>query len=162
MATLLMQSFSNLGFSNGITTSVAQSLYEKGLITYPRTDSKRISSIEFIKQINDFISKKTKSSFNAPAKGKKDTTSQDAHEAIRPVDLDKTPLIAKSDLNIREQKLYNLIYKVTIQSFMDSAIQSTEKYIYDNNGFLFATSVTKIETPGFKEIEEDYNSTPIY
>ncbi len=157
MATLLMRSFSNLGFSNGITTSVAQSLYEKGLITYPRTDSKRISSVEFIKQVNDYINHYTSSSFNLPQKSKKDSSSQDAHEAIRPVDLEKTPILVKKDLNLREQKLYNLIYKITIQSFMDNAISSTEKYIYDNNNFLFSTSVTKIVTPGFKEIEADYN-----
>ncbi len=151
MATLLIKAYAQLGFSNAMTTSVAQKLYEKGFISYPRTDSKRISSTTFLSQAQAFIQDKTDSKFNS-LKFTKAKNDQDAHEAIRPVEV-LEPNALSTKLDARELKLYDLIWRLTLQTFMDAAKQETTTYIYENNGFLFTISATRIKTEGFKQLD---------
>ncbi len=155
MATLLMRGYSSLGYSNSAITSLSQSLYEKGYITYPRTDSTRISSTSFINETQQFIKKNTSSSFNEIKVVKKNKNDQDAHEAIRPTDPNMDPYKNTfSNLNARELNLYKLIWRLTIQSYMDMSETTTTKYIYDNNGYLFAISTSFTSKKGFKELDE--------
>ncbi len=155
MATLLMRGYSVLGYSNSAITSLSQSLYEKGYITYPRTDSTRISSTSFIKDAQSFIKNNTSSSFNEIKSVKKNKNDQDAHEAIRPTDPNQDPYKNKfSNLNARELNLYKLIWRLTLQSYMDMSETTTTKYIYENNGYLFSISTSFTSKKGFKELDE--------
>lgn len=122
-STLQQSASSRLGFSPAKTMSVAQKLYEAGLITYMRTDSVNLSAgaLEHIKQI--VISK-----FGADlAETRKYTTrvknAQEAHEAVRPTDFGKM-----SAGNTTEQrKLYELIWRRTVSSQMaDAKIKRTK------------------------------------
>ena len=151
MATLLIKAYAQLGFSNAMTTSVSQKLYEKGFISYPRTDSKRISSTTFLSQAKEFIEKQTKSKFNS-LNFTKAENDQDAHEAIRPVEVIE-PNSLQTKLDARELKLYDLIWRLTLQTFMDAAKQETTTYVYNNKGYLFTISATRIKEFGFKELE---------
>jgi len=94
---------------NASATFAIQSLYEKGLITYPRTDSKRISSSDFIKATNDYINKNFgKENYEGVPIVKNKKGTQDAHEAIRPVDINKKPSIV-TGLKINEKRAYTII-----------------------------------------------------
>ena len=103
---------------------LAQTLYENGYITYMRTDSAKYSK-DFIKSaktfINDkygknYINKKINLLSNSNKKKRlkqkkeKDNNAQEAHEAIRPTDINKTTLIEKGKIGAREIKLYYLIW----------------------------------------------------
>ncbi|RDU66560.1 type I DNA topoisomerase [Helicobacter didelphidarum] len=133
MTSTLQQTSSNLlGFSPTRTMSIAQKLYEGvktnqglvGVITYMRTDSLNIakealqSAKNFIQENlgNEYLPNKPKI-YVAQQKG-----AQEAHEAIRPTNLDFTPQIAKSYLNDDELKLYTLIFNRFIASQMKDAI----------------------------------------
>jgi DNA topoisomerase-1 len=107
MATYLMGMYSTYGMSNSPATYAAQSLYEKGLISYPRTDSTRISSKDFIakskKEITNLFGKELYAGLPVAKKG-----GQDAHEAIRPVNANVTPMVVEG-LKINEKKAYTFI-----------------------------------------------------
>ncbi|WP_066632216.1 type I DNA topoisomerase [Labilibacter marinus] len=116
-STLQQEASRKLGFSVGQTMSVAQKLYEAGKITYMRTDSVNLSetaltmaSEQITGVMGDEYLKIRK--YNTKSKG-----AQEAHEAIRPTDLNK-PTVAGSQ---QEQKLYELIWKRTIASQMSDA-----------------------------------------
>jgi DNA topoisomerase-1 len=109
MATYLMAMYNAHSTPNASATYAIQSLYEKGLITYPRTDSKRISSKEFINSTTNFINKNYGSEyFDKVPEVKSKKKVQDAHEAIRPVDISKTP-DSIVDLKLNEKRAYKLI-----------------------------------------------------
>jgi DNA topoisomerase-1 len=128
-----------LGFSVKRTMSTAQKLYEGmevgsegavGLITYMRSDSVRVSDAA-LSEVRDFIG----GSFGAkylPEKptiyrGKKDA--QDAHEAIRPTDVNRTPDALRNYLSADELKLYTLIWKRFVASQMTAAIFDRRRLI---------------------------------
>jgi DNA topoisomerase-1 len=127
--------------------TIAQKLYEgvsikgenKGLITYMRTDSPTISS-DGIKSIRSFIS----SEFGAKYETEKPLVytskaknSQEAHEAIRPVDVSLTPDVVKGILTQDELKLYTLIWKRAVASQMaDAVFESTKLEIASPEGWI--------------------------
>ena len=139
------------------TMGVAQSLYEGvdlggesiGLITYMRTDSTRLADTAVTK-IRNFISTEyeqgNKTGFDfLPEKprtySKKATNAQDAHEAIRPTDIDLTPEKVSKYLDKDQQKVYELIWKRTLASQMADAIFErtrveipVEEYLFTANG----------------------------
>lgn len=116
------------------TMSLAQQLYEgielgasghQGLITYMRTDSTRISD-EAQGKVKGYIAE----AFGQPyvgqgRSGKAKATTQDAHEAIRPTDVTLTPQAVKSYLSADQFKLYNLIWRRFVASFMTPAVFDT-------------------------------------
>ena len=107
---------SKLGLSPDKTMKLAQSLYEKGLITYMRTDSVTLSD-EFREATKNWLNKKDPQ--NLPQKATKFKTnknSQEAHEAIRPCDLSYPSIKLKQEISSEEFKLYLLIWKRAIAS----------------------------------------------
>ncbi len=138
MATYLMAMYGAHSTPNASATMASQSLYEKGLITYPRTDSKRISSKEFIKAAEQYINGNYGKEYY---KGVPEVTGkkgdQDAHEAIRPVDITKTPSSIKG-LKVNEKRAYTLIWMTTIKAFMVEAKNKVVKDIYKDGKAFFA------------------------
>lgn len=146
--------------------SIAQKLYEGielgkervGLITYMRTDSVRLSD-EFLAKAKTFIIEKYGEKYykgikKAPTKGK---NVQDAHEAIRPTNLERTPESIKRYLAADEYKLYSLIYNRALASLMaDASIENTTIDI-NNNGYIFNLNGEKTVFDGFLTIYEESN-----
>src|SRR6266566_3088930 len=113
------------------TMSLAQVLYEglelgaqghQGLITYMRTDSTRISEEAQVK-VKAYIAGEFGRPYVGPGRtGKAKATTQDAHEAIRPTDVNLTPELVKPYLSADQFKLYNLIWRRFVASFMAPAV----------------------------------------
>lgn len=134
-STLQQDAYNKLGFSPQKTMQTAQSLYEGveiagknvGLITYMRTDSFNVSKL-LQTQTNKFIKEKYGPEF-APAKAPvykgKVKGAQEAHEAIHPTDVFKTPQSIKNALNADQYKLYELIWLRFVASQMADAIFNT-------------------------------------
>ena len=124
-SSLQMEASRKLGFSASNTMRVAQSLYEAGFITYMRTDGTTLSN-EAVAQARDVIGKEYGKNYvpNAPRLYKsKAKNAQEAHEAIRPTDLSKVPGRSGSPMgDERERRLYELIWKRTVASQMESAV----------------------------------------
>ncbi len=153
-STLQQEANRKLGMSARDTMSVAQKLYEKGFITYMRTDSTRLSS-QAIEAAREGILKQYGEEYlfervrNYTSKGK---TAQEAHEAIRPSG-SRFIIPEKSGLKDRELKLYDMIWKRTIATQMAEAeLEFTGVTITaTNNGTSadFRASGKKILFPGF-------------
>lgn len=128
-STLQQTASTRLGFSPSRTMSVAQKLYEAGLITYMRTDSTNLS-IQAQKQILSIIEKKYGKEYVQPHIYKtKSKNAQEAHEAIRPTHVEQ--LIAGN--NEEQKKLYNLIWERTVSSQMSEAKLLKTKIIANIN-----------------------------
>jgi DNA topoisomerase-1 len=117
-ATIQQDSYNKFKYSIKKTNCILQQLYQKGYITYIRTDSEIISE-SIISDINEIIEEKYGSKFikNRTYGKKKAKHSQDAHECIRPVDV-KLLVVDESD---EEHKLYKIIWNRTISSQMSDA-----------------------------------------
>ncbi len=168
-STMQQEAASVLNFSTQKTMRVAQQLYEGvdikgsgtvGLITYLRTDSTRISD-EAMSAANSYISENYGEEFlqesSNKAKGRaKDQKIQDAHEAIRPTDILRTPASVKDSLSREQFKLYQLIWKRFVSSCMAPAkygtvsvrLKSGDKYIY-------TSSASKLKFEGFMSVYGD-------
>ena len=133
-----------LGFSVSATMQVAQSLYERGLITYMRTDSVNLSSLA-INTAKQYITANFGAEYSRPRQYKTTSTgAQEAHEAIRPTYLQNTQIEGSA----AEKRLYELIWKRTIASQMaDAQVERTtvevkgdkikEKFIMEAEKVLF-------------------------
>ncbi len=116
-STLQQAASSRYGFTPARTMGIAQKLYEKGLITYMRTDSLNISSLAQ-KNVISLVEKKYGKKFaQATVFSSKSKTAQEAHEAIRPTDVRREDLGATGE----EKKLYQLIWQRTVSSQMAPA-----------------------------------------
>jgi DNA topoisomerase-1 len=156
---LQQDAFNKLRFSASKTMLIAQQLYEGidmadegrvGFITYMRTDSMRIAN-EAIKEIRDFISNNFGEEFlpESPNIYKSKKRTQEAHEAIRPTSVFRTPKNVKKYLTEDQYKLYELIWKRTIASQILPA-KFLQKIIDINaNGFLFQAVGRKLLFAGF-------------
>mgnify|MGYP001185181085 CR=1 FL=1 len=118
----LQQEASNkLGMSPTVTMKCAQKLYENGLITYMRTDSLKLAD-EAMNSIRDYITKEFGESYYQKNIYKtKSASSQEAHEACRPTNLNKSKLTPQDKLQNGEHRLYELIWRRTIASQMKPA-----------------------------------------
>ncbi|AHK22280.1 DNA topoisomerase 1 [Candidatus Hepatoplasma crinochetorum Av] len=159
MSSYLMAAYNMYGLTNRQATAASQILYEKGLITYPRTDSQRISSKKFIKDAKDFLietyGERYYSGLREFKKVKK-ITSQDAHEALRPTDL----RVRSHVLNLREhtlieKKAYDVIWKITAKAFLKDGINLIVKNLYDNNNHKFVTKETLFKFLGYRIIDKE-------
>lgn len=165
-STLQREASSKLGYGVSKTMQVAQKLYEGieidgepvGLITYMRTDSVRISddaqaaAKDFV--LNSFGEKYYPSAPNNYVKGGKKNV-QDAHEAIRPSYVDKTPDSIKQYLTSEQYKLYKLIWSRFIASQMENAKVKNTSVDIDANDYTFKTGTSKIEFDGFLKVYND-------
>ena len=130
---------------------VAQTLYENGHITYMRTDSINLSS-EALSASRKVIKEKYGEEY-FPIKPRvyksKIKNAQEAHEAIRPATQDEDPQELRSSLTDQEYKVYDLIWKRTVASQMNSAnIEQTKLEISDGSHLFIANGKT-IVFPGF-------------
>ena len=115
----------------------AQILYEAGLITYMRTDSYNLSN-DFLKKLEKYIvSTYTEDYLDIKQFGKKSKNSQEAHEAIRPTNINKKPsdITISGKLQSKEKKLYDIIWKRTVASQMKSAKYYEVKICIKNSNF---------------------------
>ena len=162
-ASLQQTAYSSLGFSVKQTSSVAQRLYQgvaldgdevTGLISYMRTDSTNLSD-ECLKDINSFLDKNHPDLAYGEVRKyqKKIKNAQEAHEAIRPTQIDLTPEKIKGFLDDQESKLYELIWKRTVASQMKDAVYNQVSMELElNNKYLFKYSGSYLKDYGFKKI----------
>jgi len=161
-STLQQEAGRKLRFSVSQTMKVAQSLYERGLITYMRTDSTNLSSLA-INSSKKFIEENFGEAYCHNRQYKTSSKgAQEAHEAIRPTFIGNTAI----EGTVQEQKLYELIWKRTVASQMSEAklTNTTVKISSDKRNELFSMQAAKIKFDGFlklymegtdDEVEED-------
>jgi DNA topoisomerase I len=153
-STIQQDASCNLNLSPKQTMISLQKLYEKGLITYMRTDSVNISK-EFQKTIKKYCDNKYKGFYKKNIYSNKKNT-QEAHECIRPTKID----YVHNSSNEKENKLYNMIKKKIIASQMKNCVVMNYNYsILDNETkkHKFKTSIPKILDIGFKIIYDNKN-----
>lgn len=161
----LQQACSNkLGFAASKTMKIAQKLYEgielddgfHGLITYMRTDSVRLSD-EFTSASFAYInSKYGKDYVGYVKKGKKTENVQDAHEGIRPTNINYEPDKIKKYLAPDEYKLYRIIYYRALASLMTDAKFNSTTVLLDNNDYGFKTTGSVLTFDGYLKVYGDY------
>ncbi|PKK94874.1 MAG: type I DNA topoisomerase [Tenericutes bacterium HGW-Tenericutes-5] len=148
------------------TMAIAQKLYEGmdidgetvGLITYMRTDSTRLSET-FIEDTRHFIKETFGSKYlGYYRKPKNAENAQDAHEAIRPTSLKRTPESLKHKLKTQEYKIYKLIYDKALGSLMSPATNEVTTVIFENNNNQFKASSSKPIFDGYLKLTRDYEN----
>ena len=166
-STLQQEASTKLNFNAKKTMSIAQKLYEGvdlenetvGLITYMRTDSIRLSD-EFVKSAYNYIENSYgKEYLGIIKKSKKTENVQDAHEAIRPTSINRTPESVKTYLSNDEYKLYKMIYKRALASLMKDVKLEQTTVILDNNDYKFKTSGSVIVFDGYLKVYKDYEDS---
>ena len=164
-STLQQTSSSKLGFGASRTMQIAQRLYQGidiegdtvGLITYMRTDGTNMSN-DAITDFRDFIKNSYSDSYlpNEPNNysGKKAKNAQEAHEAIRPTDITRTPESIKKFLSTDQNKLYDLIWSRALSSQMETAKfdRKTITINSDNGLNQFKCSGSTIKFDGFLKL----------
>lgn len=147
-STLQQEASRKLGFAIKKTMSLAQGLYESGLITYMRTDSTRISE-EARSMAKEQIVKTFGAEYyeNRYYKTKKDA--QDAHEAIRPTYLNVLPSEIKEKYSYDQYKLYKLIYERLLASQMAAAVYNTTSVDIEAGKYMFRANGSKLKFNGF-------------
>lgn len=165
-SSLQQDAISKLNFTSKKVMSIAQKLYEGidlkdetvGLITYMRTDSIRLSN-DFISSTYRYIENKYGDNYvGAVKKAKKKDNVQDAHEAIRPTSIERTPDKVKEYLTNDEYKLYSLIYYRALASLMKEATVEQTSVILDNNNYKFKATGQVIVFDGYLKVYSDYES----
>ena len=161
-STLQQEASKALNFSIQKTMRIAQQLYEGidvkgegtvGLITYLRTDSVRISE-EAKAAAKDYITGAYGEAYAAEHAGKKQNSAkiQDAHEAIRPSDITRTPVLVKESLSRDQFRLYQLIWKRFTASRMKEAVYETTSVTIKAGKYRFHVSAAKIAFDGFLSV----------
>lgn len=166
-STLQQDGANRLNFRTNKTMSVAQQLYEGvaiqrkqtvGLITYMRTDSTRISNTarnEVIDFIEDEYGKEYVGAKKAP---KNSEGAQDAHEAVRPTSVKRTPASIKKYLSKDQFRLYQLIWNRFVASQMKPAVYNTMRVDLEQNGVIFRANGSQLAFAGYQKIYKDSNS----
>ncbi len=167
-SSLQQDASTKLGFTAPETMSLAQHLYEGiatengdhiAFITYMRTDSVRVSkeaqekALTRIKEVygNEYAPEKP--NYYASKKG-----AQDAHEAIRPIDLSMTPDKAKRLLDRKHYSLYKLVYERFLASQMAEAKYNSMQMEIDNGGYTFKASGKVLLFAGFTAVYQEIAS----
>ncbi|ENY54173.1 DNA topoisomerase I [Metamycoplasma alkalescens 14918] len=136
-------------YNSKTVQSSAQKLFETGLISYPRTDSTRLSE-SFVAKARNYIKEKFGEAYIAK-EIKGFSGKQDAHEAIRPTRIDLDPEAAKNqyDLNEIDAYIYKIIYDKTIMSLMTCPKKEIYKFNLKNSGQNFRMSFSKVIFDGY-------------
>lgn len=159
-STMQQEASKVLNFATQKTMRIAQQLYEGidikgqgtvGIITYLRTDSTRVSE-EAERHARSYISETYGEDYVSDTERKKDSGKnvQDAHEAIRPTDLSRTPASLKDSLSRDQFRLYQLIWKRFTASQMRSARFETTSVKIDAGDYRFTVAASKISFDGFR------------
>ena len=164
-STLQQTSSSKLGFGASRTMQIAQRLYQGididgnsvGLITYMRTDGTNVSN-EAVSVFRSYIENNFDKEY-LPIQplnysGKKAKNAQEAHEAIRPTDVNRSPEILKKYLSTDQYKLYNLIWSRALSSQMESAKFDRKTILIESKdkSNMFKTSGSVIKFDGFLKL----------
>lgn len=173
-STLQQEASKVLNFSTQKTMRLAQQLYEGidikgngtvGIITYLRTDSTRVSE-EAEKAARAYVTKMYGDEYVADTEQERGSRQkiQDAHEAIRPTDISRTPLEIKESLSRDQFRLYQLIWKRFVASRMASAVYETTSVKIDAAGQRFTVAASKVKFDGFMSVyteddEKEENNT---
>ena len=158
-STLQQDAINNLSMSASRTMMVAQKLYEGieiggeiiGLITYMRTDANRLAD-PFIQETQSYIEKEFGKSYLGKYRVTTKDNAQDAHEAIRPTSIHRTPDMMQDYLSKDELKLYKRIYERTVASLMSPAIFDVTKVTFESNGHIYQASGEIEKFKGFQAI----------
>lgn len=163
-SSLQQDAANKINFRTRKTMMVAQQLYEgislgpngtQGLITYMRTDSTRISPVAQ----NDaagFIVERFGSQYSKHGNRVKNATgAQDAHEAIRPSNVNHTPEAIAKFLDKDQLKLYTLIWNRFVASQMTAAVFDTVKVNLEQNGVLFVANGSQMKFDGYMAVYND-------
>ena len=167
-SSLQQDASTKLGFTAPETMTLAQHLYEGietgnndhiAFITYMRTDSVRVSkeaqakALARIRAVYGDEYAPEKPNYYASKKG-----AQDAHEAIRPIDLEMTPEKAKKLLDKKHYALYKLIYERFLASQMAEAKYNSMQMEIDNSGYIFKASGKVLLFAGFTAVYQDVSA----
>lgn len=161
-STLQQEASKALNFATAKTMRIAQQLYEGvdikgngtvGVITYLRTDSTRISE-EADASVRSYIAQNYGQEFVAPANagGGNGRNIQDAHEAIRPTDVTRTPAQMKDSLTRDQFRLYQLIWKRFVASRMQPARYETTSVRIAAGDYRFTVAASRILFEGFRTV----------
>ena len=161
-STLQQDASTNLGMSATRAMMIAQALYEGkeihgeliGLITYMRTDSNRLAD-PFIQEakhhIETYYGSKYMGKYNVSTKA----NAQDAHEAIRPTSLERTPEALEPYLSKEEFKLYKRIYTRTVASLMAPALFDITKMTLESSGHQYQVEGSVLKFDGHLKVYND-------
>ena len=161
-STLQQEAANRLNFTTQKTMRIAQQLYEGveikgqgtvGMITYLRTDSARVSE-EAQSAVHEFIKENYGAEYlgNQSAERKDSKNIQDAHEAIRPADVEKTPAEVKEYLSRDQYRLYQLIWNRFVGSRMEKAEYPMDTVKIDSERYEFSMTVSTLVFPGFLSV----------
>jgi DNA topoisomerase-1 len=162
-STLQQDANRKLGFSAKQTMMVAQQLYEgvelgeeghTGLITYMRTDSLNLSD-KFLTEAGQYITKSFGANYHEQRKFKtKSKGAQEAHEAIRPTEVGKSPESIQAHLDPKQYRLYNLIWQRSVASQMaEAVVENTSVDINnDNDKYTFRATGSIIKFEGYLKV----------
>ena len=169
-STLQQTASSRLGFGASRTMQIAQKLYQGidiegetiGLITYMRTDGTNLS-VDSISAFRDYIKNQFGKEYLPEGalnySGKKAKNAQEAHEAIRPTDITRSPQSVKKYLSADQNKLYNLIWSRALSSQMESAQfdRNTITITSENNDTICKASGSVLKFDGFLKVYTNPN-----
>ncbi len=166
-STLQQEASTKLGFTAKKTMNIAQKLYEGidlgnetvGLISYMRTDSVRLSD-EFVKSAQAYLFKEYGKEYVGYVKtSKKNENVQDAHEAIRPTSINRTPKEMEPYLTPDEYKLYRFIYTRAIASLMSDAKVKATTVVLENHQYGFKVNGQILIFDGYLKLYQDYEDS---
>ena len=164
-STLQQEASRRLNMTPRRTMSIAQQLYEGveigdsgsiGLITYMRTDSLRLSE-EALRSARAFIKEHYGAEY-CPAQARRFKTkagAQDAHEAIRPTDVNLTPELVRKSLTQEQYRLYRLIWGRFTASQMANAVYDNVSVDVDAAGYTFRANYSELKFPGYTAVYEE-------
>ena len=164
-STMQQEANKRLGYRTRRTMSIAQQLYEGislgkqgtvGLITYMRTDSKRTSPVAQA-EASKFLHENYGAEYAAKSQRhfKNQEDAQDAHEAIRPTSVYRTPESLKKVLTTEQYRLYKLIWSRFLASEMTAAVYDTVRADIVQNGVIFRTTGSKLNFAGFTKVYDN-------
>ncbi len=164
-STLQQEASKTLNMSTSRTMQIAQQLYEGielpkegvvGMISYLRTDSTRISE-EADQQARKYIGEQYGANYVASGATteNKNRNAQDAHEAIRPTDISRTPVMVKEYLSRDQFRLYQLIWRRFAASRMAEARYETNTVHITDGRYIFNASASRVKFDGFLSVYND-------
>ena len=164
-STLQQEASRRLGMTPRRTMSIAQQLYEGvdvsghgtiGLITYMRTDSLRLSDVA-LAAAKDFIVKHYGPEYHSGSYRvfKTKSGAQDAHEAIRPTNIELTPDVVRKDLTPDQYRLYRLIWGRFTACQMANSVYDNVVVDVDSAGYTFRANYSELKFPGYTAVYEE-------